>query len=389
MIRESFQEARVIRNKLLRGTITAATASLFFSAIVSCAKKKPSAGDWPGGLDDRRAVQVIPPALAAEVEAGNLHRDVIGLDNWSRMLAVSKDVRENGLTAVSEARYLPLAAQREVFHGVATAESIAPDLKLALQDILIQYYFFTYYYDRGGPRETEFGAADKEFLDGLGVEYVWVEPAAQNYYQHTFLKKLVADLPDSQWGRLYAEIYRRTGFRDVPAADVEREGPPGGREEAVFSGRLLAGQGYEAEFGPGLVFKLVPRPYGWEVEIGEKGRDVNLARLTPPLHFAPNPRELEGWHFRNADNTGPNEPGEKNVNAPGDIREFIFSPEVGRTIQGADANRAPDETDIEKVRTYGRGILKITDYALADLEPGRKARFASLAFEVRFSFPRR
>ncbi|MBM3293520.1 MAG: hypothetical protein FJY82_03240 [Candidatus Aminicenantes bacterium] len=177
--------------------------------------------------------------------------------------------------------------------------------------------------------------------------------------------------------------------RESGAADVEREGPPGGREEVIFAGRLLAGQGYEAEFGPGLVFKLVPRPFGWEIEVGERGRQENLARLTPPLHVSPNPREVEGWHFRNADNTGLNEAGEKNVNAPGDIREFIFSPEVGRTIQGSDADRAPEETDIEKVQSFGRGILKITDFSLADLEPGRKARFASLVFKVRLSFPRR
>ena len=49
--------------------------------------------------------------------------------------------------------------------------------------------------------------------------------------------------------------------------------------------------------------------------------------LTPPWHLVPNPRYVEGWHFRNASNTGPND---GSVNAPQETREFIFSPEVGR-----------------------------------------------------------
>ena len=44
------------------------------------------------------------------------------------------------------------------------------------------------------------------------------------------------------------------------------------------------------------------------LEIAMKGRETeNLSSLTPPFHFAPNPRQIEGWHFRNADNTGPND----------------------------------------------------------------------------------
>ena len=37
-----------------------------------------------------------------------------------------------------------------------------------------------------------------------------------------------------------------------------------------------------------------------------------------------NHKYIVGWHFRNFDNSGPNEVGPKNVNAPGKVREFYF-----------------------------------------------------------------
>jgi hypothetical protein len=212
--------------------------AVFLIATLSCAKREAgtfsasenknlsaAVEEWPGDLDDRLAVRVIPEALAAEVERRNIDRDVIGRDNWTKMKSVSQAFRESGLTGVSEGIYLPRAVQRELFLKIAEAKAIPPDIKLVLQDIIIQYYFFTYYYDHGGPREQEFAPEDKAFLDGLGVEYVWVEPAAQNYYQHTFLRKLMHVFSETTWGRAYREIYRRTGFRDVPAVDAGEDRP--------------------------------------------------------------------------------------------------------------------------------------------------------------------
>ena len=100
----------------------------------------------------------------------------------------------------------------------------------------------------------------------------------------------------------------------------------------------------------------------------------------------PNPRDIEGWHFRNADNSGPNEPGDKNVNAPGEKREFIFSPAVGRTIAGPEAKRSPTPEEIDAIRSLGRGKLRILDYQLKDLEPQKQARFQWMNFEVELSY---
>jgi hypothetical protein len=183
-------------------------------------------------------------------------------------------------------------------------------------------------------------------------------------------------------GATWLACSKREPAGEAPAKEGES------RVEITWKGEVRSGEAFEKAFGPGLAFKLTPRPFGWEIEIVEKGRAENLARLTPPFHFVPNPRDIDGWHFRNTDNTGPNESGEKNVNAPGAEREFIFSPEVGKTIQGPDVVRSPDESDVAAVKAFGRGILRILDYALADLEPGKKARFASMRFEVTLSWPR-
>ena len=47
------------------------------------------------------------------------------------------------------------------------------------------------------------------------------------------------------------------------------------------------------------------------------------AVVTPPYRGV-NQLQLYGWHFRNADNSGPNAAGPKNLNAPQELRSFRF-----------------------------------------------------------------
>src|SRR5438128_881500 len=129
------------------------------------------------------------------------------------------------------------------------------------------------------------------------------------------------------------------------------------RQQITFTGTVKAGERFEHPFGGRFIFTLKPSEFGWFLTISEKGRDEDLARLTPPLHFVPNPREIEGWHFRNANNTGPND---GSVNAPGRQRDFIFSPEVGRTIEYDGSNTT--EEDVARVEAFGRGTLTLLDY---------------------------
>jgi hypothetical protein len=114
-----------------------------------------------------------------------------------------------------------------------------------------------------------------------------------------------------------------------------------------------------------------------------RGRErEDLSRLTPPWHFVPNPREIEGWHFRNCDNSGPND---GTVNAPQELRDFIFSPEVGR---GIDYNgSATTAEDVERVQAFGRGWLRITEYRLTPPSRGDRAAFEWFNFSACLTWP--
>ena len=150
-------------------------------------------------------------------------------------------------------------------------------------------------------------------------------------------------------------------------------------ECASFEAQLKKGERFEKSFGPGLTLLLEPREYGWEIIVRDERPEENIARLTPPFHFVPNPRYLEGWHFRNAENTGPND---GSVNAPQQEREFVFSPEVGRSI---DSPVRPDQAT--QLPGFGRGLLVVKSMELSHLERGERAHLELLEFEVQLSWP--
>jgi hypothetical protein len=127
-------------------------------------------------------------------------------------------------------------------------------------------------------------------------------------------------------------------------------------------------------------------PTGWTLSVRERGRDEELSRLTPPLHSAPNPRDLEGWQFcAPADHACEAEAAARN--APGRVRDFIFSPEVGRTIQGPEARRGPGLEDIHRVMRFGRGRLRVLDYRLAEPSSSGEPKLTWIRFEVQLNWP--
>jgi hypothetical protein len=75
------------------------------------------------------------------------------------------------------------------------------------------------------------------------------------------------------------------------------------------------------------------------------------------------------------------------VNAPGVAREFIFSPDVGRTIDGPEAKRKPTVEEIERVKDFGSGVLRILDYSILELEPGDRTLLEWMRFEVELFWP--
>lgn len=152
--------------------------------------------------------------------------------------------------------------------------------------------------------------------------------------------------------------------------------------------RIAAPEPFHAPVGPGWTFALEPQPFGWSVAVYDRqplGDAVDMAMVTPPFHGPANPRDISGWHFRNAANTGPNE---GDVNAPQQLRNFLFS----RALAGTGGFRAPADPDAPRFDPPdtgdGRGWLRIIDFRLADLEPGRQARMTELEFEGCLSWPR-
>jgi hypothetical protein len=133
---------------------------------------------------------------------------------------------------------------------------------------------------------------------------------------------------------------------------------------ASFKARIESGQEYRQVFAGHFELVLQPTISGWEIIVYEKGRDENIARLTPPLHGAPNPREIDGWHLTRIPASCPR-PFDAEA-GPGNTRHFIFSPDVGRSIDAPDAGKSVTLQDIQVVRDFGRGSLTIESYALDD-----------------------
>ena len=165
-----------------------------------------------------------------------------------------------------------------------------------------------------------------------------------------------------------------------PARRCEAE--PGRRAEQI-RGDVLRGATFSTITPSGWILRLVPGREGWFLQITEKGREMeDLSRLTPPWHFVPNAREIDGWHFRDADNSGPND---GSVNAPQELREFIFSPAVGRGIEYNGSATTPE--DVAKVESFGRGWLHVDAFRLTPPRRGERASFESLTFTACLTWP--
>ena len=129
-----------------------------------------------------------------------------------------------------------------------------------------------------------------------------------------------------------------------------------------------------------MSLSLEPGELGWILVVRDERPDENIARLTGPFHFVPNPRYIEGWHFRNAGNTGPND---GSVNAPQKERSFLFSPAVGRSLEyPLTALEAEQFT-----RDAGSGMLAIHSMTLGNLVPGQKAWIESMDFTIYLNWP--
>lgn len=93
-----------------------------------------------------------------------------------------------------------------------------------------------------------------------------------------------------------------------------------------FTGEIVHGQRFERPIVDGLIFRLDPEPgaagTGWMVRVIRlPEEDEDYAGVMTPPYRGVNHRFIEGWHFRNRENTGVNQ---SDVNAPQYDREFGF-----------------------------------------------------------------
>lgn len=145
---------------------------------------------------------------------------------------------------------------------------------------------------------------------------------------------------------------------------------------------------YFEHFDNGWAFALRPQPGGWAIRLYERHPvedAVDLTSITPPHHGAANARDVLGWHFRNAANTGPNE---GDVNAPQEMRLFYFSPALAGTGGFKPSINADEPRLAAPGPEDGRGWLRVMDYGLADLAPGQQARMNYLKFQACLVWPR-
>jgi len=173
-------------------------------------------------------------------------------------------------------------------------------------------------------------------------------------------------------------------YGQEPPGQPPCQSEPGRLAEQVY-GTLAKGQVFSTSTPSGWIVRLAPIEDGWLLQVSTKARESeDLARLTPPFHFVPNPREIVGWHLRNSDNSGPND---GTVNAPQELRSFIFSPRVGLDIQGRGATAAPTPEEVEAVRSFGRGWIFLQSYELTPPRQGARAAFLFLKFSACLTWP--
>lgn len=144
------------------------------------------------------------------------------------------------------------------------------------------------------------------------------------------------------------------------------------------------------------MFRLAPDTYGWTIGVFDRARpDEDFAGIATPPYRGTNHRYLEGWHFRNQANTGPNE---GDVNAPQRERGFAFvlTPADYRraaaavdTLLWCERSQAEREQALTTLQgaSRGRGTLRITAMTLGNLVPGAQAWFETLDFDAELCRP--
>jgi hypothetical protein len=178
---------------------------------------------------------------------------------------------------------------------------------------------------------------------------------------------------------------------------------PAAADPLVMQGEAQRGETLIQQFkhgGHNYEFRLVPMGYGWSVWIGDPVyRDHNFVAVATPPYRGINPSVIQGWHFRNADNTGPNKAGEGNINAPGRERDMAFVLDsagyqaareaMAVLMQPTGKTEAEIDAAERRLKAVPRAtaVMNIQALELGNLAKGQKAWIERMAFRLQISFP--
>ena len=163
---------------------------------------------------------------------------------------------------------------------------------------------------------------------------------------------------------------------------------------ALFSAEVIRGQPYRRELWDGLRFELRPRELGWEMAVLDSVRPKeNLAQIRTSTADGPDPRLLEGWHFRSvAPGAGKRDPGKGDWGAWLKTRVFQFSRDPARGLPPPSpaAAKAPaaggaedaieDEDEVDP--PPGRGVLTVESVKLGPAAEGAREGIETMRFTV-------
>ncbi len=170
-----------------------------------------------------------------------------------------------------------------------------------------------------------------------------------------------------------------------------------------FSGEVQGGERFERTVLAGLTFALVPtdaqtpgKSDGWAISLFAADTLQDMIGIATPPYHGVNEDVILAWHFRNADNTGPNQ---GDVNAPQDKRGFYF---VTNPRDYAAYSRALDivlwptgqaQGAIDSAQAVldrvprGEGLLTIREMKLGGLGRGLMPWFEWMRFDVELTPP--
>lgn len=163
----------------------------------------------------------------------------------------------------------------------------------------------------------------------------------------------------------------------------------------TLQGQIARGESLALPLEGGLMFRLAPLGEDWEIQItpteeaaeqaagAETPADYSFV-ITPPFRTL-NSRQLQGWHFRTADNSGPNAPGPNNVNAPQEQRHFCYvldaeSYTLAFSRFHEQGNFAAGLEDIHAAGAH----FTIQSLELGNLVPGEQAWIESMQFSLEY-----